>query len=143
MSTHSAIGIQIAHKIKGIYCNFDGYPSYVGKILIEHYDIEKTFKLVELGNLSSLGQHIGCKHDFNCCPADTCNFYFRDREEDWDVCKPLEFDSIEDFIDVFADYGCDYFYILVDNEWNICYNGNMKKLVNEFPKEDERLNNGG
>ena len=143
MATRSAIGIQIAHKIKGIYCHWDGYPEHNGKILLEHYDIEKTVQLVELGNLSSLGQDIGSKHDFDRCPADICNFYFRDREEDWDACKPLTFYSIDEFVTMFEEMGCEYFYLLVDDTWNIMYNGKLSKLVDYFPKENARLNNGG
>jgi hypothetical protein len=46
MSTRSLIGYDdgIVH---GIYCHYDGYPSYVGKILVQHHNsLEACNKLM-------------------------------------------------------------------------------------------------
>lgn len=49
-----------------IYCHWDGYLSHNGRILFEHYkDQAKCEQLVALGDLSSLGEEIGEKHDFD------------------------------------------------------------------------------
>lgn len=57
MGTRCYIGFENQDKsVIAIYCHFDGYPSGVGKKLSEHYtDPEKIQKLLELGDLSSLG----------------------------------------------------------------------------------------
>lgn len=57
MSTRCRIGIQNKDgTITSIYCHHDGYPSYVGDVLVNHYkDEDKIRKLLELGDLSSLG----------------------------------------------------------------------------------------
>lgn len=58
MSTRSRIGLKLpSGQVKSIYCHFDGYPSGVGATLINHYDSpEKVAKLLELGDISSLGE---------------------------------------------------------------------------------------
>jgi hypothetical protein len=57
MSTRSAIiQQQDDGSYRGIYCHFDGYPTGVGKVLLEHYqDPGKVSALIALGDISSLG----------------------------------------------------------------------------------------
>ena len=57
MSTNCLIGKKEKDgRIKGIYCHYDGYHEYVGKILKEHYtDEAKVDKLLALGDISVLG----------------------------------------------------------------------------------------
>jgi len=57
MSTRSRIAIENQDgTVDSIYCHFDGYLSGVGKTLFNHYDKEKLEKLIELGDISSLGE---------------------------------------------------------------------------------------
>jgi len=59
MSTRSRIAIENQNRsVTSIYCHFDGYISSVGKKLFEHYDQEKLEKLLELGDISTLGESI-------------------------------------------------------------------------------------
>ena len=39
-----------------IVCSYDGYPTYVGKVLETFYNIDNIGQLMSLGNLSSLGK---------------------------------------------------------------------------------------
>ena len=57
MSTRCRIGIENKDgTITSIYCHHDGYPEVVGEILVNHYKTEeKIRKLLELGDMSSLG----------------------------------------------------------------------------------------
>lgn len=57
MSTRCLIGKKEKDgKIKAIYCHFDGYHEYVGKILKDYYKDETTVdKLLALGDISVLG----------------------------------------------------------------------------------------
>jgi len=57
MSTRCRIGIKNSDgTIESIYCHHDGYVSYVGSILVNHYKTEdKIRKLLDLGDMSSLG----------------------------------------------------------------------------------------
>lgn len=39
-----------------VYCHWDGYPEWNGRILLKHYnDVEKVKALISLGSISSLG----------------------------------------------------------------------------------------
>ena len=72
MATRSRIAIENQDgTVTSIYCHFDGYLDGVGKKLFNHYDREKTEKLIELGDISVLGEST----------LDTIA-YHRDRGED-------------------------------------------------------------
>ncbi|MBD5091850.1 MAG: hypothetical protein HDT36_00485 [Clostridiales bacterium] len=72
--------------LKGIYCHYDGYLEYNGKILATHYtNREKVEKLISLGNLFSLQKNIAPdpklphSFDYDKRQKDVCIFYGRDR----------------------------------------------------------------
>lgn len=56
MSTRSYICMEVGdNRYKTIYCHFDGYLDYNGKMLTEYYnDRARVEKLLELGDLSIL-----------------------------------------------------------------------------------------
>ena len=71
--------------VDAIYCHWDGYPTWNGRILLNHYqDRAKVDQLIELGNISILGEEIGEKHPFTDAdsPPGICTAYGRDRGED-------------------------------------------------------------
>jgi hypothetical protein len=106
MSTRSRIGIQNQDgSVNSIYCHFDGYPEGVGSTLQEHYsDRDKLQKLIELGDISSLGDDLL-----------TTIAYHRDRGEDYFPSRRNE--SLELFKKSdFEEYG--YVYTL-ENKWVI------------------------
>ena len=113
MATRSNIWIQIdENTFKGIYCHWDGYIESNGEILFNHYnDRDKVLKLIQLGDISSLAENIGTKHDFYKFPEDECNVYHRDREEKYN--QFIE-NSIDPSILCREEYA--YLYTL-DNEW--------------------------
>lgn len=57
MATRSLIGRETdSGKVKYIYCHWDGYPDWAGKILANYYQMpEQVDHLLSLGDLSSLG----------------------------------------------------------------------------------------
>lgn len=89
MATRSTIAIELADgKVKQVYCHWDGYLDHNGKILLANYaEHEKAAALVELGDISSLGEEVGEKHDFDARydrtdPRDAwTKYYGRDRGE--------------------------------------------------------------
>lgn len=87
MSTRSNIGIiNRSGNVEMIYCHSDGYPSYNGWILLEHYSNEdKLRELLALGDISSLGEKIGEEHNFDDYATAQANkwtrAYGRDRGE--------------------------------------------------------------
>ena len=74
MATRSYIGIMDKDGVGAhvIYCHWDGYPEWVGMVLKKFYDTEeKARALLELGDLSSLGETL-----------ETTESYARDRGEE-------------------------------------------------------------
>jgi hypothetical protein len=67
MSTHSSIGIlELDGSITAIYCHSDGYFSWNGEKLFNHYNSEALAReLVGMGFCSILYETIGEKHDFS------------------------------------------------------------------------------
>jgi hypothetical protein len=99
MSTRSRIAIENESGIvNSIYCHFDGYVSGVGKTLFNHYDKEKLQKLIELGDISSLGEST----------IDTVA-YCRDRGEDLHSTSYL---NVEGLFELGFESGEEYVYCL-------------------------------
>lgn len=105
MATRSRIAIENQDgTVTSIYCHFDGYLAGVGKKLFEHYDREKTEKLMELGDISVLGES-------------TLNTiaYHRDRNED---LNKTTYRDLEALINKNYNGAVDYVYCLTkDNIW--------------------------
>jgi hypothetical protein len=128
MGTRSRIGVMHGDKVKSIYCHWDGYLDFNGRILQEHYDSAKANHLVALGDLSSLRANIGEKHAFSqfelpadeveafkALTEDMCTFYGRDRGE-----KGVEFKVAQTFAEFLGQAegcGAEYYYIMKDGVW--------------------------
>lgn len=79
-----------------IYSHWDGYIEGVGETLFKHYqDYEKVKALIELGDISSLGEFLSPKegetHTFVEPAPNTTVAYHRDRGDNYDDVKPKEF----------------------------------------------------
>jgi len=128
MGTRSRIGVMHGNNVKSIYCHWDGYLGFNGRILQEHYDSAKANNLVALGDLSSLRANIGEKHAFSQfeLPAeeveayktlteDWCTFYGRDRDEtgtEWQLAT-----TFDQFLEQCDNSGAEYYYIMKDGTW--------------------------
>ena len=121
MSTNSRIAVMHGDVCKSIYCHWDGYFSYNGDVLLNHYDSAKANQLVALGDLSSLRPEIGEKHDFDvrytegAIGENWCKFYGRDRGEEnvsWKVAH-----NFFEFMEQCGQCGAEYFYVMKDGVW--------------------------
>lgn len=135
MATRSRIGKQLEDgTVKYIYCHYDGYPEYNGRILKEHYITEaKIDALLELGDLSILGPEIGEKQDFDDQTKqnqDWCLAYGRDRGEDDTAARIKPRDK---YINQEA---VDYVYLFENGEWN-CYEYKGKSIPYWFSRPSE------
>ena len=83
MGTRSNIIAKVSDNRWGrIYVHWDGYPDHHGPILLDHYAEQvKIDALIALGDLSSLAEEIGVKHNFDDRPDNACTAYGRDRGE--------------------------------------------------------------
>lgn len=139
MGTRSFIAINENNTFKGIYCHWDGYLEHNGKILTQHYtDINKIRELINLGDLSTLAEEIGTKHNFDAKPKNECNFYGRDREEKNIETKITT--SLLDMQHLAENMGIEYFYLYQDNQWHVASRGmqffggsNGEKVNNLMP----------
>ena len=110
-------------KIKAVYCHNDGYLKHVGTILDSHYqDESKVNELLKHGDLSSLGNNIGEKINWDDIELQhynqQCMFYVRDRGEKRKPAAILEDDIA---LVEFADEACDaqFIYLYAYKAWYV------------------------
>ena len=127
MSTRSRIGVMHGDLVKSVYCHWDGYLAYNGKMLQEHYNSAKANELVSLGDLSSLQPQIGEAHpfgyhgtdmsgeDYEAKFGDMCTFYGRDRGESGTEFKVAH--TFAEFLEQANGCGAEYYYIMKDGVW--------------------------
>jgi len=127
MATRSYIGVRNTDaSVDYIYCHFDGYPEHNGKILTEHYsNINRVNELLNLGDLSVLGQFIGEKMDFDKRVVGNCLAYGRDRGESNVSKKNIGYDELITSQDV------NYVYIFDGDYWE-CHSTYSPELINLY-----------
>ena len=151
MGTRSTIALEFADgSVEQVYCHWDGYLAYNGKILFENYSNPFILRdLIDLGDLSSLRPMIGTKHAFSHYDTelkqekyyelygDMCTFYGRDRGETG--CDKKKFLDFQDYL-AHHQYE-EYEYILRrDGNWYVKQHDNefellLAALVKELSKE--------
>ena len=126
MATRSRIGIQLADEsILSVYHHWDGYPSWLGRILKTHYNSkELAAELIDGGDMSSAWTNAG----FNNETVAQGPLYYSQRGDD---CPP----RIDKNLKVFLAFGEEYSYIFRNGEW-VCYNMNQFEL-NKLPEITE------
>jgi hypothetical protein len=88
---------------KSVYCHYDGYLDYAGRILLSHYDSTAANQLVALGDNSGIKETTA-----------EMNFYSDRGEEDvsWQVAH-----SFEEFLEQVNNCCCEYYYVMKDGVW--------------------------
>lgn len=106
MSTRSYIGKKLEDgRVRCIYCHSDGYPEGVGRILQDHYNLDNIDGLLDLGDMSFIGE------DYY-----SCFFYGRDRGDK--DCEAQVIDSVKEYFNDSRDLGIEYKYLLdTDGKW--------------------------
>jgi hypothetical protein len=121
MGTRSRIGVMHGDKCKSVYCRWDGYLGYNGKMLQEHYDSSKANFLVALGDLSSLCLEVeipeGVEHSFDKPAGNITVFYGRDRGETGTEFKVAH--TFEQFLEQCNNRAAEYYYIMRDGVWYV------------------------
>lgn len=138
-----------------IYCHHDGYMSYNGKILLEHYNTEqRVLELLKLGDLSSLNKYLSPEdylkavedkkdllpnkysvddiksHSFDNGIDEICIAYGRDRKEEnvSAVIKTVSFEKLEQELNE------EYLYVFCNGSWLVAGRKTKDKLVPLTPK---------
>lgn len=120
MATRSNIGIVNEDgSITGIYCHYDGYPEYVGKMLLNHYTTSDIVNgLMNLGDLSILSENMNPtgSHSFNNPQKGVCVAYGRDRGETGTNSRTFE--DLGEFEDSASNSWADYQYLFDNGKWS-------------------------
>ena len=116
MGTRSFIARKTDNGYIGVYCHWDGYLKYNGRILREHYtDPYKVEQLIAHGDMSSLGKEVGSQHDFDNPPDSETNYYGRDRGEEGTA--PTTRKTLRALMNFAKRRGCEFFYLYRDGSW--------------------------
>ena len=103
MGTRSRVGVMHGTVCKSVYCHYDGYLDYTGRILLAHYDSTAANALIARGDNSGVKETI-----------EDMNFY-SDRGEDnvsWQVAH-----TFDEFLEQVQGCGCEYYYVMKDGVW--------------------------
>ena len=104
---------------RGVYCHWDGYPSYNGEVLRTCYNTEEAVeKLISFGDMSALRERIvpneGEKHTFDEPQENVTIYYHRDRGEEWERVKPFEAKTEAEY---YKRCSQEYNYLFKDGKW--------------------------
>ena len=115
MATRGRIGIQLEdNSVLSVYCHYDSYPEFNGRILRDHFDTkEKVANLIDGGDISCLWTNAGWNNE--TLPK-SGPLYYTMRNETLESNAPRYDESIFDFLD--KKNNEEYAYIwTVNNEW--------------------------
>ena len=103
MGTRSRVGVMHGSTCKSVYCHYDGYLEYTGKLLLDHYNSATANQLVARGDNSGVQKSL-----------EDMNFYSDRGETDvsWQVAH-----TFEEFLEQVDNCGGEYYYIMRDGEW--------------------------
>ena len=108
MGTRSRVAVMHGDVCKSVYCHYDGYLAYTGRILLSHYDSTAANLLVACGDNSGVKETMA-----------EMNFY-EDREEvneflhstPWAVAH-----TFEEFLEQVENCYGEYYYVMRDGVW--------------------------
>ena len=115
MGTRSRIGIQLQdNSVLSVYCHYDGYPEFNGRVLRDNYDtIEKVRQLIDGGDMSCTWTNAGWNNE---TLPESGPLHYTARGESLESNAPRYDESIFDFLD--KKNNEEYAYIwTVNNEW--------------------------
>ena len=133
MGTRSRIGIQLKDdSILSVYCHWDGYPSYNGRILRDNYNtVDKVRELIDGGNISALHTNAGWNNE--TLPK-TGPLYYTMRGESIDSNEPELSKNQSAYPETADDCGEEYAYLFTSAGWT-CYN--TRSWDDNYKKEEE------
>jgi hypothetical protein len=113
MATRSRIGLELkSGQIVSVYCHWDGYPSFNGRVLRTHYNTEDQVReLIDGGDISALRTNAGWQNE--TLPT-TGPLYYASRGED---CPP----RLDDNLGEYLQKGEEFAYVYTQSEGWLCY----------------------
>ena len=113
MATRSRIGLELkSGQIVSVYCHWDGYPSFNGRVLRTHYNTEDQVReLIDGGDISALRTNAGWQNE--TLPT-TGPLYYSERGE---VTEPRHDKDLAEYLQNGEEFA--YFYTR-SGDW-LCY----------------------
>ena len=117
MATRSRIGIELSDgSILSVYHHWDGYPTWLGRILNTHYTTrEKVEDLIDGGDMSSAWTNCGWNNETR--PQGP--MYYSERGED---CPPQFASTTEELFEQCDNCCAEYVYIYTPNHGWVAHN---------------------
>ena len=112
MGTRSRVAVMHGDVCKSVYCHYDGYLDYTGRILLAHYDSTAANMLIARGDNSGVKETL-----------EEMNFYEDRAAEGEDVTEFVNSTpwavahSFEEFLEQVQGNGCEYYYVMRDGVW--------------------------
>jgi len=122
MGTRSRIGIQLQDdSILSVYCHYDGYPEFNGRVLRDNYNtVEKVKELIDGGNMSCTWTNADWNNE---TMPEMGALYYTSRGESMESNAPRYDDDLFEFLK--KENNEEYAYIWsVNNKW-VCMNMNQ------------------
>ena len=103
MGTRSRVAVMHGDVCKSVYCHYDGYLEYTGRILLAHYNSTAANLLIARGDNSGVKETL-----------EEMNFYSDRGEEDvsWKVAH-----TFEEFLEQVESCFGEYYYVMRDGVW--------------------------
>lgn len=113
MATRSRIGLELKDgQIVSVYCHWDGYPAFNGRVLRTHYSTEEQVReLIDGGDISALRTNAGWQNE--TLPT-VGPLYYASRGED---CPPRLDNNLGEFLQNNEEFG----YVFTESEGWLCY----------------------
>lgn len=113
MATRSRIGLELKDgQIVSVYCHWDGYPSFNGRVLRTHYNTEDQVReLIDGGDISALRTNAGWQNE--TLPT-VGPLYYSTRGED---CPP----RLDNNMGEYLQKGEEFAYVYTQSEGWLCY----------------------
>lgn len=112
MGTRSRVAVMHGDVCKSVYCHYDGYLDYTGRILLEHYDSTRANALVARGDNSGVKETV-----------EEMNFYENRDSEGEDVQEFVNSTpwtvahTFEEFLEQVESCWGEYYYVMKDGVW--------------------------
>lgn len=112
MGTRSRVAVMHGEVCKSVYCHYDGYLDYTGRILQSRYDSTLANALVARGDNSGVKETL-----------EGMNFYEDRTAQNEEVTEFLcstpwaVAHSFEEFLEQVEGNGCEYYYVMKDGVW--------------------------
>ena len=133
MGTRSRIGIQLQdNSILSVYCHYDGYPAFNGRVLRDNFDtVEKVRNLIDGGNMSCTWTNADWNNE---TLPESGPLYYTMRGESIEDNAPELNKNQSEYLKTADDCGEEYAYLFTSAGWT-CYN--TRSWDDNYMKEEE------